>query len=133
MTNAQIQVTATVRQIKDANLWGDYCSLTGMNPYAEAEGLITPDETVSVPIQLVTPLLNWSMRQKPKESWPKRTKFFLHGNADSNWDAGKKLGLSEEAIRTKFRYALYEVEFDVEVDEDGTCRIVAVDGKALAA
>lgn len=31
-----------------------------------------------------------------------------------------------------FAHALYEVEFDVEVGEDGACRIIAVDGKPLA-
>lgn len=63
--------------------------------------------------------------------FPKRTKLYLHGNKDSNWEKGTELGLSEQAIREKFAYALMEVEFDVEVSEDGEIKIIAVDGKTL--
>lgn len=52
-------------------------------------------------------------------------KMYLHGDKESNWEQGKKIGLSDEAISENFAYALYEVEFDVEVDmETGDTKIL---------
>ena len=52
-----------------------------------------------------------------------KVKFYLHTNKDQNWQLGEELGLKEEALRM-FRYALYEVEIDAEVDED-TGRVIS--------
>ena len=49
----------------------------------------------------------------------------LHSDKESNYDTAEGLGLSEEAQK-EFAYALYEVEFDLEVNEDGTYKILKV-------
>ena len=54
-----------------------------------------------------------------------KVKFYLHTNKDQNWQLGEELGLKEEALRM-FRYALYEVEIDAEVDED-TGRVISAE------
>ena len=60
------------------------------------------------------------------------TKMYLHGDKCSNIEDGEELGLSEEALKT-FAYALYEVEFEVEVNEEtGETYILKVDGRELA-
>lgn len=64
--------------------------------------------------------------------FPKRIKLYAHRDKESNWSKGEQIGLSEEAIQENFVYALYEVEFDVEVQENGETRIIAVGGKAIA-
>ena len=57
---------------------------------------------------------------------------YLQGSKESNYEVGAELGLSERALK-KFLYALYEVEFDVEVNTDtGETTIIAVDGRGLA-
>lgn len=59
------------------------------------------------------------------------TKMYLHGSKESNYEEGKELGLSKEALNN-FCYALYEVEFDVEVDiKTGDTKILTVDGRKL--
>lgn len=59
-------------------------------------------------------------------------KMYLHSDKEDNWDIGEEIGLSEEAISEEFKYALYEVEVDVEVDmETGKTKILAVDGVKL--
>ncbi len=62
------------------------------------------------------------------DEWPKTVKMYLHGDKDSNWQIGEDIGLSEEAIRENFKYALYEVELDVEVHKDGNIKVIAFDG-----
>jgi hypothetical protein len=42
-------------------------------------------------------------------------KMYLHGSKETNWDIGQENGLEGEAL-SNFMYALYEVEFEVEVD-----------------
>lgn len=60
-----------------------------------------------------------------------RTKMYLHSSKDSNNEIGEELGLSEKAMEG-FKYALYDVEFEVDVNEDdGEVTILKVDGKAL--
>lgn len=60
-----------------------------------------------------------------------RTKMYAHSSKDSNWGTGEELGLSEEALE-EFCYALYEVEFSVEIDsETGKVMITAVNGVEL--
>ena len=59
------------------------------------------------------------------------TKMYLHSSKEGNYDDGVELGLHGKAL-DNFAYALYEVEFDVEIDEKtGDCRIVSVDGRKL--
>lgn len=59
------------------------------------------------------------------------TKMFLHGSKDDNYERGRGLGLEGSAL-DEFAYALYEVEFGVEVDtETGRSRILSVDGRPL--
>lgn len=60
-----------------------------------------------------------------------KTKMYLHNTKESNYQQGEELGLSEKAMEN-FKYALYEVEFVVEINEDsGEVEIIAVDGKKL--
>ena len=54
-----------------------------------------------------------------------KTTMHLHGDKDSNYDIAQGLGLSE-AAQDQFKYALYEVEFDVEVDANGEYTILEV-------
>jgi len=55
---------------------------------------------------------------------------YLHGSKEFNYDLGEELGLSEKQMEN-FKYALYEVELDVEIDEEGNATILKVDGVAL--
>lgn len=57
--------------------------------------------------------------------WPKRVKCYLHGDKDTNWEIGEENGLSEEAIRENFRLAFYEVTVEIDLNEDGTYKIVS--------
>ena len=58
-------------------------------------------------------------------------KMYLNRSKDSNWETGRELGLSEEAMK-KFVYALYEVELDVLIDEvNGAVSILKVNGMDL--
>lgn len=60
-----------------------------------------------------------------------RIKMYLHGSKESGYEAGKKLKLKKAALE-KFMYALYEVEFELEVETDGSYKILFVDGRQLA-
>ena len=54
-------------------------------------------------------------------------KLYLHSDKDSNWEDGQRMGLDDEAIADQFKYALYEVEFEVAVDMDtGEYQIISV-------
>lgn len=56
---------------------------------------------------------------------------YLHGSKESNYDKGKELGLSEEALAF-FVYACYEVVIEGEVNpQTGSFKITAVDGRRL--
>jgi len=58
-------------------------------------------------------------------------KMYLHGSKESNCEAGEELRLSKKALEN-FVYALYEVEFDVEIDtKTGDTKIIAVDGRKV--
>lgn len=57
----------------------------------------------------------------------KTTTVFLHRDKESNWETGEELGLSEDVIRDKFAYALYEVAVEIEVDtETGDYKILRI-------
>jgi len=60
-----------------------------------------------------------------------RITMYLHSSKEDNLSLGEELGLSEEAL-DMFKHALYEVEFDVELNtETGEVEILAVDGNDL--
>lgn len=52
-------------------------------------------------------------------------KMFVHRNKDDNYDMGEYLALSEKAMG-EFKYALLEVECDVELDtETGKTKLLS--------
>lgn len=56
------------------------------------------------------------------------TKMYLNSSKDTNYEIGRELNLDDNAL-DEFVYALYEVEFEVEVDTDtGKSTILKVDG-----
>jgi len=60
-----------------------------------------------------------------------KTKMYLHSDKSSNYELGEELGLTGKAL-TNFGYALYEVEFEVEINEEsGAVNILTVDGRKL--
>jgi len=59
-----------------------------------------------------------------------KTKLYLHSSKESMWDEGEELGLTEQQL-DNFKYALYTVEFEVEVLEDGNVKILKVNGMEL--
>ena len=53
-------------------------------------------------------------------------KMYLHSDKEDNWDLAQELGISEEAYREHFKYTLYEVECEVEVDtETGESKLLS--------
>lgn len=57
------------------------------------------------------------------------TKFYVHGSKDSNWDMASELGKdTDEQFMENFRYAALEVEFDVEITNDGEVYATHVNG-----
>jgi len=59
-------------------------------------------------------------------------KMYLHSCKEDNYGLAEELNLPEN-IHQEFSYALYEVEFDVEIDEKtGDCVIWKVNGRAVA-
>lgn len=61
-----------------------------------------------------------------------KTTMYLHNSKESNMSLADELGLSEHVI-DNFKYALYEVALEVEIDENtGDVKILTCDGKALA-
>jgi hypothetical protein len=62
--------------------------------------------------------------------WPKITVFYLHSDKETNYEKAKELGLSPEATK-QFAYACYEVGIMVEVNEDGSCQAMGIEGRLL--
>lgn len=59
------------------------------------------------------------------------TKMYLHRSKEVNYDLGEELELSDEAMKN-FKYALSEVEIEVDVNEEtGETTILKVDGREL--
>ena len=59
-------------------------------------------------------------------------KMYSHSSKESNHSLASGMDFSSEEAKETFLYALYEVEFDVEVDLDtGDTEIIAVDGHKL--
>lgn len=63
-------------------------------------------------------------------AWPKQIKAYLHSNKDYMGELSSTLGLKDEAAR-EFCYALYEVEFTLLVNENGTYEIIEVDKQPI--
>lgn len=62
----------------------------------------------------------------PKPKWPQFTVAYVHGDKESMWALGEKLGLSEEACKN-FSFACYEVKVKLEVQENGDSKIIGVE------
>jgi hypothetical protein len=61
-----------------------------------------------------------------------KTKMYLHGDPDSNWEEGENLGLTGSALEEFARGTLYEVEFDLIVNvKTGNVMCEAVNGRKL--
>jgi len=71
-------------------------------------------------------------KDRSKDPFPKLVKIPLFASKESNRDAGDLLGLSDEAA-AEFQYALQHVVFELIVAEDGSYKILTVDGKKLTA
>ncbi len=54
-----------------------------------------------------------------------KVSLYLHRDKDSNYETAQGLGLDEKA-QDEFKYALYEVEFELEVNKDGSYKILKV-------
>lgn len=72
----------------------------------------------------------WSLRREESwimaaKKWPKRTVVYLHSSKESMFDRGKALGLSEDACH-EFKYCGYEIRLDVEVNKDGTFKVLGL-------
>lgn len=57
-------------------------------------------------------------------------KAYLHSNKESMWRVGEQAGLSEKQLEL-FKFALCEVEFDLLVNDEGSVKILRVDGKKI--
>jgi len=55
---------------------------------------------------------------------------YAHSTKESMLEIGMKAGLTGEPLE-KFKFALNEVKFELEIDEEGWATIVSVDGKLL--
>lgn len=56
---------------------------------------------------------------------------YLHGSKESNHEEGEGIGLTGMAL-DNFRYALYEVKFEVEINEqNGDVEILKVNDRVL--
>ncbi len=62
----------------------------------------------------------------PASAFPIQTKVYLHRDEENNYDTAGKLGLSDEAT-ANFKYCGHEVEFQIEVHEDGSSFATHVD------
>lgn len=75
--------------------------------------------------------------QEREAGWPRTTTDYLHGSKESAYEKAAELldcdYDDDEVYKFGRNYlnALYEVEFELEVQRDGTSRIVKVDGRRL--
>lgn len=82
--------------------------------------------------------LRREIEEKQKEleeiesEWPKRVTSYLHGSKeDAYYKCETELGIDDPEFARNYMSALYEVEFELEVERDGTTRIVKVNGREL--
>lgn len=57
---------------------------------------------------------------------------YLHGDKDTNYEIGEKIGLTGDALTTFGQGTLYEVKFDLFVHPDGRSTILKVNDRPLA-
>jgi len=69
------------------------------------------------------PKCGTKLHTKEKPKFPVRTSVYLHSSKDSMYEKGEELGLSQEAIN-KFMYCCYEIEIEMDVNEDGSYKIL---------
>jgi hypothetical protein len=61
------------------------------------------------------------------------TKFYVHGSKESNWDMASELGKdTDEQFMENFRFAGYEVEFDVEITDQGEVFATHINGVRIS-
>jgi len=88
-----------------------------------------PDEKDSLQGRLEKAVYGLEEHLIESEIIPKQPKFpikavvYLHSSKESMYDIGEGLGLPEEAL-SKFMYCCYEVKINIEVNEDGTYKIL---------
>jgi hypothetical protein len=56
---------------------------------------------------------------------------WMYANPQENWDLGKEIGLSEEAIEDYFRFCCYELKLELVVEKDGMAFCTHVNGIPL--
>lgn len=61
--------------------------------------------------------------------WPKRLLLYAHCSKETNWEKGKMLGLTGEALQLFVHFE--EVALEVEVAEDGMVTVLACDGRPV--
>lgn len=71
-------------------------------------------------------------KDQSKDPFPKIVKIPLFASKETNRDAGDLLGLSDKAA-AEFQYALQNVVFELIVAEDGSYKILTIDGRKLTA
>lgn len=62
--------------------------------------------------------------------WPKRVVCYIHGDDESLWVKAREIDLPEEA-HSMFSHALDEFKLLLEVKEDGTAKVIALDDKPV--
>lgn len=72
--------------------------------------------------------LECDVHLKPTPKWPQKIVVHLHSSKESMWEDGRKLGLSEAACE-EFKYCCYEVGIEVEVNEDGSSKLIGLKEK----
>jgi hypothetical protein len=60
------------------------------------------------------------------KKFPKIITMYLHSSKEDTRYQGHEIALSESAIDNEFVYALYEVGFEVKVQEDGSIEVLKV-------
>ena len=65
--------------------------------------------------------------EEERNRFPIKTSVYLHSSKECMYDKGEELGLSKEAISDNFSYCCYEVKVNIEVNEDGTYKILSVE------
>lgn len=58
-------------------------------------------------------------------TWPKNAMIYLHSDKDSNYEIADKIGLSNKAS-DNFRYCCSEIAIKLEINEDGTYKILGL-------
>lgn len=63
--------------------------------------------------------------------WPKRIEVFVHGSDDGLYDKAQVLGLAEGDPQRLFSHVLDEYKLLLEVKEDGSARVIALDNNPI--